>query len=296
MKPIRRGLFALVMVCAAFGQAPARPEFEVASIRPSGPTPPERLSIGLHIDGAQVTCNYLSLKDYLGMAYQLKLYQIAGPDFIATTRFDIAAKLPSGSQRDEVRQMLQALFEDRFQMKTHREKKEFAVYGLVIGKGGLKMKESAPDPETDASGPADPGKNSVNVTASGGRGGTMVNLGKGSYFSFANNRIEGKKLTMVQFADLLSRFVDRPVVEMTQLTGTYDLALDFSPEDFRNMMIRSAIAAGVVLPPEAMQLLAGASDEGLFNALQSLGLKLESRKAPIEVMVIDKMEKMPTEN
>src|SRR5689334_11207657 len=148
MKPIGRALLALVVVCSAFGQSPARPEFEVASIRPSGPTPPERLSIGLHIDGAQVTCNYLSLKDYLGMAYQLKLYQITGPDFIATTRFDIAAKLPSGAQRDQVTQMLQALFEDRFQMKTHRENKEFAVYGLVIGKGGLKMKESAPDAET----------------------------------------------------------------------------------------------------------------------------------------------------
>ncbi len=281
-------MLALAVSVAAFSQTPAsRPEFEVASIRPSGPTPPERLSIGLHIDGAQVTCNYLSLKDYLGMAYQVKLYQISGPDFIATSRFDIAAKLPAGTPRDQVPGMLQALFEDRFHMKFHRETKDFPVYGLVIGKGGLQMKESAPDAETG---------DSVNVTASGGRGGTTVSLGKGSYFTFANNRIEGTKLTMFQFADLLSRFIDRPVVEMTQLKGAYDLTLEFSPEDFRTMMIRSAIAAGVVLPPEAMQLLVGASDEGLVNAVQTLGLKLESRKAPIEVLAIDKMEKMPTEN
>ena len=62
------------------------------------------------------------------------------------------------------------------------------------------------------------------------------------------------------------------------------------------MMIRSAIAAGVVLPPQAMQLLQGASGDSLFSAVETLGLKLDSRKAPIEVLVIDKMEKTPTEN
>jgi len=101
---------------------------------------------------------------------------------------------------------------------------------------------------------------------------------------------------MVAFADTLARFVDRPVVDFTDLKGTYDFTVSFTPEDFRAMMIRAAINAGVTLPPEALRLLEGVSDEGLFAAVQTLGLKLESRKAPLEVLVIDSIRKTPTEN
>ncbi|HEY2014518.1 MAG TPA: TIGR03435 family protein [Bryobacteraceae bacterium] len=277
----------------AFSQAPAeRPEFEVASIRPSGPTPPQQLGIGLHIDGAQVTCTYLSLKDYIGMAYRLKLYQISGPDWIGTERFDIAAKLPAGAPREQVPAMLQALLEDRFKIKLHRETKEFPVYALIVGKGGPKMKETPPDAGADST--AAPG--AVNVSASGGRGGVSINLGAGSSFTFANNKLEGRKLTMPRFADTLARFMDRPVVDMTQLPGVYDFTLDITPEDFMAMQIRAAITAGVVLPPQALAMLEGVSGDSFFAAVQTLGLKLDSRKAPLEVVVIDKAEKAPTEN
>jgi uncharacterized protein (TIGR03435 family) len=97
-------------------------------------------------------------------------------------------------------------------------------------------------------------------------------------------------------AEMLARFADRPVVDMTELEGNYDFALEFAPEDFRAMMIRSATAAGVMLPAEAMRALEGASGDSLFTALQTLGLKLEPRKAPLEVLVIDHIEKAPTEN
>ena len=83
-----------------------------------------------------------------------------------------------------------------------------------------------------------------------------------------NNRLKGKKMTMASLADSLSRFVDRPVVDMMELKGNYDFALQFSPEDFRAMMIHSAIAAGVVLSPEAMRAIEGASGDSLFTALQ----------------------------
>lgn len=290
---------ALLVSLPAFSQtATPRPEFEVASIRPSGPQPPSTLGIGLHIDGAQVTFNYLALRDYIAMAYDLKNYQISGPEWLASTRFDIAAKVPAGTSRDQVRPMLQSLLEDRFQMKTHRDTKEFAVYALVVAKGGPKMKESPLDPESaDSSGAADPGRSGgVNITAQGGRGGVNVNYGRGASISFANNKFDGRKLSMRIFTEWLGRFMDRPVVDMTDLKSTYDITLDFTPEDYTAMMIRSAIAAGVVLPPQAMQLLQGASGDSLFAAVETLGLKLDSRKAPLEVLVIDKMEKMPTEN
>jgi uncharacterized protein (TIGR03435 family) len=270
---------------------PAKLEFEVASIRPSGPLVPGELSIGLHIDGAQIRGRYFSLKDYLGMAYKLKNYQITGPDWVASDRFDITAKLPEGAKADQVPEMLQSLLASRFEIKMHRETKPFPVYGLLVAKGGLKLEAL----KMDADGGGDSGK-SVDVTASGARGGVSINLGKGSSFSMANNKVEVKKLTMVSFADLLARFEDRPVVDMTDVKGSYDFTLEFTPEDFRTMMIRSAIAAGVTLPPEALHLLDGASDSGLQTALQTVGLKLEPRKAPIEVLIVDKADKSPIEN
>ena len=121
-------------------------------------------------------------------------------------------------------------------------------------------------------------------------------MGRGSFFNFADNKLVGKKLTMAQFAATLERFMDRPVIDMTGLAPSYDFTLDFTPEDYRAMQIRSAIAAGVVLPPEAMKLLEGNSGDSLFSAIAALGLKLDTRKAPIDVMVVDEMLKVPTEN
>jgi uncharacterized protein (TIGR03435 family) len=97
-------------------------------------------------------------------------------------------------------------------------------------------------------------------------------------------------------APMLSAFMDRPVVDMTDLKGNYDFVLELSPEDFRAMGIRSAIAAGVALPPQAIQMAEAASGDSLTNALQKVGLKLDSRKAPLEVLVIDHAEKTPSEN
>jgi uncharacterized protein (TIGR03435 family) len=95
---------------------------------------------------------------------------------------------------------------------------------------------------------------------------------------------------------MLTRFNDKPVVDMTGLTGTYDISLTFSPEDYQAMLIRSAIYAGVTLPPQALRALEGVSGDTLFAALQTVGLKLESRKAPLEVLVVDSVSKTPTEN
>ena len=136
-------------VCAAlffpallgFGQ-----EFEVASIKPSAPGGQGQATAGLHIDGAMARYTALSLKLYLGMAYDLKNYQISAPDWMASVRWDITAKLPDGSDLKQIPAMLQALLRDRFQMKMHRETKELPVYALIAGKGGLNLKESPADP------------------------------------------------------------------------------------------------------------------------------------------------------
>ena len=287
VRVIRTAALILLSSLSLLGQ-----EFEVASIKPSAPGAPGQAIAGLHIDGAMVRCSALSLKLYLGMAYRLKNYEISAPDWMASDRWDITAKLPDGSDAKQIPEMLQALLRDRFQMKMHRETREFPVYGLIIGKGELRLKESPADPATEG---GEPPKQSVNVAASA-RGGTVVTYGNGSYLTLGDNKFEGKKLPMSTIAAALARFADRPVVDMTDLKGNYDFTMEFSPEDFRAMMVRAAIAQGSVVSPDASKLLDASSGDTLFNAVEKLGLRLEPRKAPIEMLVIDQALKTPTEN
>lgn len=267
----------------------AKPEFEVASIKPAAPPDVTKSYGGTHQDGAQVSFNFLSLNDYIGAAYGVRNYQISGPDWMASQRFDIVAKLPAGAQRKDIPAMMQALLADRFQMQFHRENRDLPVYGLVVAKSGLKMQESPPDAAGAKTGV-------IEIAAAPTPGGVTVNYGNGAYFTFANNRFEGKKMPAAAMADVMARFSDRPVMDMTNLKGRYDFLIELSPEDFRAMGIRSAIAAGVALPPQALQYAESASGDSLANAMEKLGLKLEPRKAPVEVLVIDHMSKTPTEN
>src|SRR5262245_16272468 len=116
---IRMTLVLLLTAIVAFGQT--RKEFEVASIRAVGDRPPEQVTVGLHIDGSQVRVTYLSLKDYIGMAYRTRPNQIIGPDWLGSQRFDVAGKLPDGTAQSDVLEMLQNLLADRFQLKFHKE-------------------------------------------------------------------------------------------------------------------------------------------------------------------------------
>ncbi len=288
-------IFALAIIAPAWGQkapAPAKLEFEVASIRPSGPLVPGQLGIGVHIDGAQVTARFFTLKAYLAYAYSLKNYQITGPDWIASDRYDITAKLPGGGNPQQVPEMMQSLLEKRFQVKLHFEKKPYPVYALVVAKGGLKIQALPRDPADEA---VDPSKNTSEVAVGGGRGGLSVNLGHGSSISLGGNKVQAKKLSMPTLAEWLSRFEDRPVIDMTQVSGKYDLTLEFTPEDYRAMIIRAATSSGINLPPAARPQ-EDASDGALQTALQTVGLKLESRKSPIDMMIVDHAEKTPIEN
>lgn len=285
----------VLLICVpVFAQSSApKPEFEVASINPSGEIvagSPRQVNIGIRLDGAQFHSTSFSLKDYVRIAWRVKDYQVEGPDFISSQRFDISAKIPAGASRDTVPDMLQSLLEQRFGLKFHREKKEFPVYGLVVIHKE-RLKESPPDASD-----ADAAKAPVDVSATGGRGGVNVNYGHGSYVSFADNKFDARKLSMPVLAEWLGRFLDRLVVDMTNLSGVYDYTLEITPEDYRAMLIRSALTAGVALPPEAMRLLEGATDDSLYSALQSYGLKIEPRKAPLDVIVVDHIDRAPTAN
>ena len=176
-------------------------------------------------------------------------------------------------------------------MKIHREKKEFPVYVLEVAKGGLKLHET-PETEADKVDPSAP----FSATGTGSAQGVAVDLGRGASYTFGNNRFEAKRLHLADVAGTLERFLDRPVVDQTGLSGRYDFGLDVTEEDFRVMMVRAAVNSGVTLPPQALRILDAGAPASLFDSAEKLGLKLNGRKAPLDVIVIDSVRKTPTDN
>lgn len=298
---IKMGM-AAVAICvfaagAAWGQgtaaqsAPAKLEFEVASVRPVQPTAPEQLKAGLSMDGSQAHFAALSIKNLLSRAYDVQQSMISGPDWVSSQRYDISAKLPDGATMDQIPQMLQSLLAERFGVKFHRESKLMPAYALMVGKPPLALKEAAADAGDSAS------KGSANVAVSGSAQGVFFDLGNGSSANFANNQFEFKKVTMDEVAAQLARYMDRPVVNQTGLTGKYDLTLPLMPEDYRLMLIRVAVNSGVSLPPQAMAFLdSSGPPTSLFDAVEKEGLRLDSKKLPVDTIVVDSALQTPTEN
>jgi uncharacterized protein (TIGR03435 family) len=321
---------SLAASVASLAQPPAAaPAFEVASIKPAPPLDPAKIMsgkmhVGMNIDAARVDIGSLSLQDLIMVAYKIKPYQLTGPDWMKVQRFDIMAKMPEGANKDQVPQMLQALLADRFKLAIHRDTKDHSVYALVVGKNGVKMKESAPEPgpapaaaagDSNAEPPGSGGtvmgrgENQVRMKPNpDGKGMTMTNKQFGemkmSMGEAGMMRMEFSKMTMKVLADMVSRFVDRPVLDMTELKGGYQVALDLSMDEMQTMARAAAADAGIMMPgppakPEANRApgdAASAPSTSVFAAIQKLGLKLDPRKAPVETIVVDHAEKMPTDN
>jgi len=279
--------FTLV-AASAFGQAkPAA--FEVASIRqvddPSG------VRIGFQATGSQVRVAGMSLKDLLIVAYGMKPQQIEGPEWIGQLRFAINATIPEGVPSSKITEMLQTLLADRFQVKQHRETKELPVYVLGVAKTGARLTEAVQDPNAPAAPP-----DTVTVTGGGNSSGAGVNLGGGKSFNMADNQLQIRGMTMRDFSETLTRFVDRPVVDQTALTKAYDITIDLTPDEFNVIRVRAAVNAGVPLPPQALRILDGASPDTLSGPLSKYGLTFDARRAPMEVLVVESASKTPTEN
>lgn len=243
---------ALVQKTVSVPASPTR-SFEVASIRPhQGPL---HVIGGFSSSGPRLTLEGYNRMLLIEEAYNLRGYQISdsGPDLQSDTYFDITA-IAEGSAsptRDEFRVLLQTLLAQRFNLKLHFASKEINVYALTVSKSGAKFKSSAPDaPEMGLH-----GVHGRNQTVSMPRE-TMESLAADIANSF---------------------FVDRPVVDRTGLSGTYDIKLEATPE-FR-----------IDSDPQP-------EDISVFTAVQEqLGLKLEPAKSSVQMLVVDHIDK-PTEN
>jgi uncharacterized protein (TIGR03435 family) len=307
-KRILIGVWAAVALAEAQTAPPQKATpplaFEVASIKPAEPLSVERMMAGqqhisANVDAARVDFSDLSLAELIRAAYRGKLYQISGPDWMTTARFDVVAKLPEGAKADQVPEMLRTLLEERFHLALHNSSKEMPVYALVVGKDGSKLKESTPDDATDGTGAAAGGSPAAGAGGRSGMGaGPMTTSGPNgsSTMSAGPNglHVDLKNMTIASMLDWLSRFTDRPVVDQTGLAGRYDLALDVS----RDEMLNAARAAGMAVDA-ARRAPEGATDPGgdsVFGSVQKVGLKLEPRRLPLTLLVVDRLDKTPTGN
>jgi uncharacterized protein (TIGR03435 family) len=274
-----------VCVPAIGAQSPAT--FEVASIRPSAEGLPAPGAAGVQITKRQFRAGYLSVRDYIGIAYGLRLHQIVAPDWVASARFDIVATWPETVPGDRLNEMLQSLLAERFGLRVHREQRDFDVYALGVNRGGPPLVRVPDDAPTDAP---------FSVAASVSGTNIEADLGGGATLSFANGKFAAKRVTLTALADTLGRFMDRPIVDQTQLEGRYDVVFDVAADDVMPMLIRSGVNAGIQLPPQALQLLEAPATGSVPDALRKIGLSLERRRAPLEVLVVDSVQRTPTEN
>jgi uncharacterized protein (TIGR03435 family) len=249
----------LLAAGAALGQTPA---FEVASVKATAPGPWRESKFGVdRIDLPGVTLRYC-----LAFAYGLKEFQVSGPPWITEQRYDIVAKGPEGTRREQLPDMLKTLLAHRFQLQAHNETKEFNVFVLSVAKNGPKLHEAPADPDAEAVG----AKFGLSMSGAG--------VGK----------LEARNANMAGLANTLVRLFGSPVLDQTALTGRYDFVLEYSPEEANGM--RTIIQSGGPLPPSAE------SGVSIFASLQQLGLRLDARKAPLPAVVVDRAERVPTEN
>jgi uncharacterized protein (TIGR03435 family) len=267
---------AALLIAAATAQTPA--QFEVASVKPS--PPPNGMFIRTTFAGGPGTpdpgifrCENCNLAMLVMRAYDLNNYQFSGPNWADSTRFNISAKIPSGATKEQFQQMQQSLLADRFKLTFHREKKEMSQFVLTVTRSGPKFKESKPAEAPAGDAPPGPPKTDANgyPILPPGRGPLMMVIGNG------HATMRSADESIAELADRLSNQLNRPVVDRTSLKGKYDFTLNWVME--------------------GPGFSTGESGPTLFQALQDqLGLKLESQKGQVEILVVDHLEKNPTGN
>lgn len=240
--------------------ADANPEFEVATIKPSKPDTPGRAF--RVTPNRQFSTINTTLSNLIEFAYGVHGKQIVGaPSWVETEKWDITAQ-PGGEGQPNDRQwkmMLQKLIRERFQLEFHRDKRELSVYAITPGKGPHKLTKSEGNP-----------------------------AGLPGLFFRGLGNLPATNATMADFAGVLQNAVlDRPVVDQSGITGRWDFQLRWTPDEFQ--------FGGLGVRPPAPTNAADAPPD-LFTAFQEqLGLKLESTKAPAEVLMIDRAAK-PSDN
>jgi uncharacterized protein (TIGR03435 family) len=272
---------AVLLCCGAWAQPAAdEPAFEVASVKPS-PPPSRPMLFNPRKDGGPGTGDPIRIdfRDYsltalVVDAYKLNYWGVSAPDWMMMEHYDIAAKVPPGATKEQFRLMLQRLLAERFKLQVHRETKEMPLYSLTVARNGPKLKPH------------------VQVAQPGGRpgqdGAARIRLGADGYpvlppettMAMTKDRFRYQKndADLAWLAEMLSDRLEAPVRDDTGLRGRYDIGLYWSAR------------------PLSVQPEADAGPDLIAAVQEQLGLKLEKKKGPVEILVIDHAEKVPTGN
>jgi uncharacterized protein (TIGR03435 family) len=306
---VRQLLLFLSPILAA-AQSP-RLEFEVASIKALA----EGAHPGLLIicrggpgtsDPTLFTCPGAPLKRLIMRAYALPDFEVSAPGWAEEQRFEIKATVPAGATKEQFETMLQNLLIDRLKLEVHREPKEIARYELTVAEGGPKLKDVKQDPEptedTPPAAPSSPADIKAWMKAQDkgvDRDGYPIRTtpgwstrdGRGTFYE-----PHGPVQSLILF---LNMQMDKPVVDATGLKGTYEIVMHWAGRgpmsgQLAQMMAQARAARGV---PEDTTPEVGPRGPTLQQALRDqLGLKLEAKKGPIDMLMVDHVEKVPTEN
>ena len=261
----------------------APPEFEVASVKPmppSSPMFPEPTGGPGTTDPGQITWSGAPLKWLLKTAHDVRLYQISGPAWLDSEHYMVVAKVPEGATKEQVNLMWQNLLKDRFGVVVHHESRVFQADEMTLAKGASKLKETdLPDsaPRTDSISQTVPTTNSKTGPDD------LLHRFSTPYLGLADSvggtrRILGRAQPLGDVANWLSQMLGHPVIDKTGLTGKYDFNLDLD--------LNQPAAPG---DGNGLYAVASALEQGL-------GLKLVKSTVRLDVIVVDRAEKIPVEN
>jgi uncharacterized protein (TIGR03435 family) len=268
-----------VFVSALAGQTPdSQVVFEVATVKHG--LPGDYGAGGSGGPGTRDPTRY-SVENYplsslLEIAYGISSYQLSGPGWLDSERFTVTAKVPEGATKEQLKLMMRNLLIERFQLAAHFEKKEVAGYQLVVSKGGPKLAASSGDPSQND----DPAKPPAAFTMTLDKEG-YPQLPPGRQYAMAvdHDRARWRFVdeSLEHFAGILGDQIHQPIINATGLAGKYDFQVYWS----------------AAMQPNG----SGDSGPSIFTAIQEqLGLKLESKKLPVDTVVIDHIARTPTEN
>jgi len=289
---------------ATTAAAPVR--FEVASVKPSDPNASSGVfgSIpAMRPQGAGgIAVSNMPLRLLVRMAYGVQDFQlVGGPSWQMSSKFDITAKAPEGTTKgtQDLLPMMKALLAERFRLKMHTETRELPTYALMIARSDGKLGPDIKPSSSDCSNAAADAQKRAEELAKGGGSALLSMLAKGETIPCmimpainpsnptAGFGLRGNGQAMSGLTQLLTQVTGRIVHDKTGLTGLYDFELRFDPQVLMAMLPQ----LGLNLPANATANLTSSDSPALLTALQEqLGLKLDSQKGPVEVLVIDSAE------
>lgn len=285
---------SILFLATYAAQAQSQPlAFEAASLKPTAsPGTMDRIMRRMSggpgtSDPGRFTYSNIPLRMLIEMAYNVKEFQVEGPDWLDSEGFDLVATMPPGTTKEQASEMMQTLLKERFKLELHRETKPMPMFALVVGRGGSKMKEADVQPPPPPDTPPAPGRQGIGR----GPGVRMMMSPEGIHMA--------GQMTMDQLAQMLTRQMQRPVVDKTELTKTYDVDITWMPDsmDGARMMRGGGASEGPGGPDGSSHHADASQAMSLAQALdEKLGLKLDARKSPAEVLIVDHAERTPVEN